>query len=745
MVDSQLNSAHVFDPFDGADFFDEGLEFGNVFELNDDGSVEEAVVRIDVDGAHHDFFFFRDDARDVVDDAQVVVAHHFEGEAVLTGVFAAPAGLDDAVAESAAQFGGIGAVVAVDFDAAAHGDEAEDGVAVDGLAAFGQGEVQAFEVAVDDEHVVFAAGRFFVGMVEAIFGGTARGGGVEIEVVVAHLDVGLDHLAHVELPVGKLFVEVGGQFEAHPLDEVHHGALVEIDLAVLHPPLEQFAGVETVFDESVFERELDLGFGARGFDDVHPVGLRSLIVLGEDFHLVARFEFGSQRYVSPVDASAYASIAHAGVDAVGEVENGGSFGEFEQFALGGEDEHFVFVEAHFELIHELQVVVALEGGADVGEPLVDAALTLDALVSPVGSEPFFGDFVHPLGANLHFYPLFLRAQDGDVQTFVAVALGHAEPVAQTFGIGHVHVCHDGVGLPALHLLLLYGRIDDDANGKEVVDALETTFLFLHLLPNGVDALRPAFHVEMQTGLLEALLDGGDESLDVAVAGSLGGVELFFDEIVGVVLEIFKTEVFEFALQLVEPQFMSQRRIQITGLLGHLLSGLLVERVAHLTHQVHPVGNHEENHAHVFSKRNEQIAEVFALDHRIALVKLLNASQSVDDLCHARPEFLLDVFLRRVARHDARVKHYGDDGIPTYANLLDGNLSCLQSVEDGVQSESVALQTTGVDRGREMPAQFVTIVGQESVGIVLQQSIQNLLCLLLLCLRKNEFLFHVQSF
>ena len=107
-----------------------------------------------------------------------------------------------------------------------------------------------------------------------------------------------------------------------------------------------------------------------------------------------------------------------------------------------------------------------------------------------------GYLVHTLGAYLHLHPLVLRAKNRDVQTLIAVGFGHAQPVSQALGVGLVHVCHDGVDLPALHLLFLEGRVEDNADGKQVIDALEAALLLLHLLPDGVDALGSSLHVKL---------------------------------------------------------------------------------------------------------------------------------------------------------------------------------------------------------------------------------------------------------
>ena len=199
------------------------------------------------------------------------------------------------------------------------------------------------------------------------------------------------------------------------------------------------------------------------------------------------------------------------------------------------------------------------------------------------SKSFFGYFVHPFGANLHLNPLVFRAQHRDVQTFVAVTFGHTKPIAQTFGVRHVHVCYDRVGLPALHLLLIYGRIDDDTYGKEVVNAFEVALLLLHLLPNRVYTLRSAFHVEVQSCLFQSLLYGCYEAFDVAVARLFGGVQLIFNHVIGIVLQVFQAQIFQFALQLVQSQLVCKGCIQVASFLCHFQSCFFVVCIANLSH------------------------------------------------------------------------------------------------------------------------------------------------------------------
>ena len=150
----------------------------------------------------------------------------------------------------------------------------------------------------------------------------------------------------------------------------------------------------------------------------------------------------------------------------------------------------------------------------------------------------FGYIVHTLRTDLYFHPLAFRSHYGGVQALVAVALGHAEPVAQTFGVGAIHISHDTVNLPAVLFLALGLGIQDDADGKQVVDAFKLTPLLLHLLPDGVDALRTSLDVELQSCSAQFFLNRGYKLADVLIARSLSGIELLFNHVESLCLQVF---------------------------------------------------------------------------------------------------------------------------------------------------------------------------------------------------------------
>ena len=102
------------------------------------------------------------------------------------------------------------------------------------------------------------------------------------------------------------------------------------------------------------------------------------------------------------------------MNVIGKVQDGGSLGKLQQITFRREDIDFIFVEVHLELVHQLKVVIILQGRTDIGQPFVNAAFTLNAFVTPVGSKAVLGNFVHTIGAYLHLDPFVLGAKDRDV-------------------------------------------------------------------------------------------------------------------------------------------------------------------------------------------------------------------------------------------------------------------------------------------------------------------------------------------
>ena len=129
-------------------------------------------MRINIDAAQNKLFVLRDNAGQIVDDTDIVVADDAKGDGILAGALAAPHGSDDAIAETLLQLGSIGAVLTMNLDTSAYGNKTEHAVAIDGLTATGQLVVDAFQVAVDNQDIVLNGLMGQLGFVQHEVGST---------------------------------------------------------------------------------------------------------------------------------------------------------------------------------------------------------------------------------------------------------------------------------------------------------------------------------------------------------------------------------------------------------------------------------------------------------------------------------------------------------------------------------------------------------------------------------------------
>ena len=239
-------------------------------------------------------------------------------------------------------------------------------------------------------------------------------------IVVQHFLIFINDVVHVKRAVGHAAVKVIGFLEAEFLYQVRHGTLVKLNLPVLQPPLEHLLCVSAVFHHHVLQRHAYFRLGAARLHDVQPLLLRLLRVCRYYLHLVAVLQRVTEGHHLVINLCSGASVADVRVYPVSEVKHGGTFGELHQVALRREDEHLVLIQVHLKLVNHLHVVLVLKSRSYAVEPLVESALALNALITPVGGQSALGYLIHALRPYLHFHPLVLRAEHGDVQALVAV-------------------------------------------------------------------------------------------------------------------------------------------------------------------------------------------------------------------------------------------------------------------------------------------------------------------------------------
>ena len=229
------------------------------------------------------------------------------------------------------------------------------------------------------------------------------------------------------------------------------------------------------------------------------------------------------------------------------------------------------------------------------------------------------------------------------------------------------------------------------------------------------ALGASLDVEMEASLLEFLLDGAYEGGNVAVAGLFGGIQFLLDVVVHLLFGVLEREVFQFGLQLVQAQFVGKRSIEVSRFVGYAKATFLVVHVANLTHEVHTVGNHDEDDAHVFGKGEEEVSEVLALDGRTLLVELVDAHQSVDDGGHVGAKVAFHLVGGHYPTLHTTMQHDGQQRCPTHTYLVGHNERCLHILHNGIESEVVARQGISFNATGQTTLQQRHVTGLQTVA------------------------------
>lgn len=671
---------------DAGDVLEAGDELVEVFggvDEDGDAAVKDAFGGVDGDAAEFGLGVFADGFRDFGDDGGLVFAHEGEDGLVGGGAFVGPLGIDNAVGVAVHEFDGVFALAAVHLDAFADGDEADDVVAVDGVAAAGEFVVHVIDVAVDEEDVfaglagvfdfdVFAGedgGGFVVGAGEDVFdfsGGVLADGDAVVEVEGEFIFVVLHEFA--DDVVRELYFPV---FEA-----AHEGLLADVRLVV----------------EFLVEELADAVAGFGGDGEGEPVGFGGLVGGGDDGYLVAVFEEVAEGFVFVVHDAADTFVADVGVDGVGEVEEGGACLEGDEVAFGGEDVDLLVLEVDFHVVEEVDGVVfaAFEDFAEFVEPVLDDGVGGAAFVFPVGGESFFGNLVHAFGAYLDLDPAVAGTEDGGLEGFVAVGFGDGYPVAEALGVGGVAVGHDGVDAPAVGFFVVAGAVDDEAEGEDVVYLFEFHLAFAHLVEDGGDGFRAVFHFVADAPAVEFGGDGGGEFGDVGFAGAFGFAELMLDFGVKAGVGVAQGAVFHLRFDVVEPEAVGEGDVYVVGLLGELFLFGFGEGVR-LAQGVEFFGEEDELHADVLGEAEEELAEVVGIDDALGGVNAADVQEPFDDLPHFGAEAFLHFGEGEVAFLDGLVDEGADDGGASQADFAGEDEGDVEDAEE----------LAGVDAGGEL--------------------------------------------
>ena len=137
-----------------------------------------------------------------------------------------------------------------------------------------------------------------------------------------------------------------------------------------------------------------------------------------------------------------------------------------------------------------------------------------------------------------------------MKRLISVLFGHGEPVAQTLGIGREDIGNEGIDLPAIGLLGLERRIEDDSDRKEIVNLIDITMLGLHLMVNRVNRFRASFDGKFEARIGEFFLQRGNEPRDILFPLGFLGVQRVRDILIGIVFEELERKILHLGFNLI---------------------------------------------------------------------------------------------------------------------------------------------------------------------------------------------------
>ena len=360
----------------------------------------------------------------------------------------------------------IDALRLVDADAAGAGDEADDGVALYGVAALGDAGKQV-------AHAQHGYARGGAVQTRRAFEGGYPGGGGGFGAAPLRQPGRQGRVAqlagtHRRQQVVHLFV--AAQFQGFPFRQ--------LDAHPPHFPFQQVAAPGNVGAAGLavepaayfLPRAVGRHITPRR---IEPVGGRAAPLLaGHHFNGVAVLQGGIQRHEPAVDFGAGNPVAQVGMNLVGKVNGRGAGRQLDDVAFGGIDENLVVEQI---LAHRFQKLARIRGFplplqqlAQPGHPFLKAtviAVGVGAfLIAPVGGHPVLGDAVHLVGFNLHLQRMAAVADHRSMERLVHILLGRGDIVVKLprhrvpEPVGHAQ-CRVAVG----HV------VNDDAQRVEVIN------------------------------------------------------------------------------------------------------------------------------------------------------------------------------------------------------------------------------------------------------------------------------------
>ncbi len=155
------------------------------------------------------------------------------------------------------------------------------------------------------------------------------------------------------------------------------------------------------------------------------------------------------------------------------------------------------------------------------------------------------------------------------------------------------------------------RVNDHPDGGKIVDLAEIFILLLHLVVDTVEMFRPTLDLGGHPDRFQPFLNDIDQPFDELLPLPPLFGQLIDEPVVGSGLHIAESVILELPFDLVDPQPVGQRRIDLHRLPGDLLLPARIQ-IAQGAQVVGAVGQLDQHHADIFSHGDEHFPQGFRL-------------------------------------------------------------------------------------------------------------------------------------
>ncbi len=271
-----------------------------------------------------------------------------------------------------------------------------------------------------------------------------------------------------------------------------------------------------------------------------------------------------------------------------------------------------------------------------------------------------------MGPDLDLDPFPIGPDDRGVERLVHVLLGKADVVFE-FSRDRLP---DGVD-DSQDVITFLDRIDDDPEGRDVIDLIEIDVLIPHLHIDAVDLFQAARHFALDAVFVKLFQQGPFHFIDITGPFLLSLGDLTLDILIDIGMEVAKGQVLQFRFNPVDPETVGNGGIDIEGLLGNLrllFRGVVLEG----PHVMEPVSQLDQDHPDVLHHGENHLSEILCL----ALFgrpegDLADLGQPIDQLGNLFSKVFLNIFeggegilngvVEKAGGHTRRIEfHLGQD-------------------------------------------------------------------------------------